>query len=197
MLRNHTNGRRRRAVGGCFAVLLVGGGIAAGVELTSPAQSHAVRAVVPGATNSSPPATAAPCAPNAPSDVQANCSQERSQADARAQSQMPADTAPGQSYITKDQAISRARGNSSAPSFAEMTRYADAAALIGEEPNASLSPTTQVWVVTVDQAPDLANFPQPGGAPLDASRMAGYTVIMDAVNGNVIDSCGGCTPLHQ
>ena len=54
--------------------------------------------------------------------------------------------------------------------------YRSAAALLGEGPNPKLSPAAEVWVVTFDQPRQ-------------------YTVILDAANGALIDSCMGCHAL--
>jgi len=54
--------------------------------------------------------------------------------------------------------------------------YRSAAALLGEGPDPRLSPVAPVWVVTVYQPRQ-------------------YTVILNGVNGLVIDSCMGCRSL--
>ncbi|HYR61779.1 MAG TPA: hypothetical protein VET24_03990 [Actinomycetota bacterium] len=82
----------------------------------------------------------------------------------------------GETHLTESQALDSARGGAALPAAARLMDYRSAAALLGEGPDPRLSPVAPVWVVTVYQPRQ-------------------YTVILNGVNGLVIDSCMGCRSL--
>lgn len=82
----------------------------------------------------------------------------------------------GLSHLTRAQAVASARGTGAAPADARLMDYRKAAALLGGGPDPSVDPGAEVWVVTVLQ-------PTP------------FTVILDGVDGAVIDACIGCRVL--
>jgi hypothetical protein len=63
---------------------------------------------------------------------------------------------------------------------------------MGGSPNPVLDASVPVWLVSVDAVMDVSR------APGDTRPVANvYTVIMDAANGAVIDSCAGCDTLKR
>jgi hypothetical protein len=83
---------------------------------------------------------------------------------------------PGLSHLTETQAITSARGASGGRAAARLMDYGSAAALLGGGADPAIDPTAPVWVVTV-------------------YRPTTFTVILDSVDGAVIDSCIGCRSL--
>jgi hypothetical protein len=81
----------------------------------------------------------------------------------------------GLSHLTRTQAVTTA-GATGGAADARLMDYESAAALLGEGPNPAVDPTEAVWVVTV-------------------TRPSTFTVILNGVNGAVIDSCVGCRTL--
>lgn len=72
------------------------------------------------------------------------------------------------------------------------TTYGAASALMGGSPNPVLDGSVPVWLVSVDAVMDVDR------APGDTRPVANvYTVIMDAANGAVIDSCAGCDTVKR
>ena len=79
------------------------------------------------------------------------------------------------------------------PIYSQLMSYRSASNLFGEVGNASVDPNTPVWMVTIDA-------PIPAEVGLHALGVPskpkfGVTTVSDAVNGNTIDSCLGCTTL--
>ena len=74
----------------------------------------------------------------------------------------------------------------SAVTFSRLTTYAIAEGLTGGG-NSSVAPTTPVWIVTV-HAPTMTD----GSPAIAPKRVDQYSVILDAVNGQGIDTCIGC-----
>ena len=79
----------------------------------------------------------------------------------------------GHRTLTETQAVDAAAGRPGAPAAARLMDYESAATLLGEGPDPRRAPSTPVWLVTVDG-------PQ------------SYTVVLNGVDGTVIDSCIGC-----
>lgn len=131
------------------------------------------------AASSAPPR----CAPNAPFTPE-QCAAAVARMEQEAKTLWPANG----SAIAESEAIQRARGTSSAPAYGLLTTYGNANTLLhGEANNPNISAATPVWVVTVHAAPrpnsgiDGANVPSPNV----------YTVVLDAVNGELIDTWAG------
>ena len=134
--------------------------------------------------------------PSAPPNAKTHGTEPSTAVAATAQSARPVGPRAGQRLMTVDEAIASVRGTSTAHASAKLMRYADAAKLIDEGANPLLSPDTQVYVVTVYQAPDVAAGLWPPFRPLPSpGALKGITAIIDAVNGGFIDSCIGCTAL--
>lgn len=73
----------------------------------------------------------------------------------------------------------------------ERTTYGAAASWMGGGANPVLGSGLAVWLVTVDAPMGVSR------APGDTAAVPSHcTVIMDAANGAVIDSCGGCDTLR-
>ncbi|HLI58017.1 MAG TPA: hypothetical protein VKY26_13415 [Actinomycetota bacterium] len=83
---------------------------------------------------------------------------------------------PGMSHLTEQQAIESATGGHKTRADAQLMDYSAATAMLGEGPDPKIDPTAEVWLVTV-------------------YRPATFTVILDSVDGSVIDSCLGCRAL--
>lgn len=83
---------------------------------------------------------------------------------------------PGLSHLTQHQAIESATGGHTSKADAQLMAYSSATAMLGEGPNPKIDPTAEVWLVTV-------YHPQT------------FSVILDSVDGLVIDSCIGCRAL--
>ncbi|MGH2719918.1 MAG: hypothetical protein ACRDJU_15265, partial [Actinomycetota bacterium] len=89
---------------------------------------------------------------------------------------------PGLSHLTEQQAIVSATGDHASgkaarsKADAQLMAYSSAAAMLGEGPDPAIDPTAEVWLVTV-------------------LRPRTFTVILDSVDGSVIDSCIGCRAL--
>ncbi len=103
----------------------------------------------------------------------------------------------GASYLTAAQAEQDAiDGGALDPgaqpsSAAQFTTYSTAAVAMGESSQANpyVDPSTPVWLVTVHATPSVLPSPPTGGA---IAAPTVYSEILDAINGNVIDFCGGC-----
>lgn len=83
---------------------------------------------------------------------------------------------PGLSHLTEHQAIESATGGAPSKADAQLMDYSAAAALLGGGPDPRIDPAAEVWLVTV-------------------YRPQTFTVILDSVDGSVIDSCIGCRVL--
>jgi hypothetical protein len=98
----------------------------------------------------------------------------------------PGTKAPTQSSV---EAIARqfARVPPDAAAPSERTTYGLAVTRMSGSPSPALDPGLPVWLVTVDALMDVSR------APDDTRPVRSvYTVISDAANGAVIDSCAGC-----
>lgn len=112
-------------------------------------------------------------------------------------SQYPSSLSDGASYLTAAQAEQDAiDGGALDPgaqpsSAAQFTTYSTAAVAMGESSQANpyVDPSTPVWLVTVHATPSVLPSPPTGGA---IAAPTVYSEILDAINGNVIDFCGGC-----
>jgi hypothetical protein len=103
----------------------------------------------------------------------------------------PSSPPPGTTPPSRTRIAGLARQVAGAPSSAdteaELTTYGVATTRLGGSGNPVLTRDLPVWLVTVH-------------APMDVSRVPGdttpipgvYTVVMDAANGALIDSCAGC-----
>lgn len=111
------------------------------------------------------------------------------------QALFPASPSPGASALTESAIETIARSVNSAPStsgiHAEAMAYEQAFADLGEKAgNPALALSLPVWLVTVDSPADVSYAP--GDTDTVAPR---YSVIIDSVNGGVIEMCAGCGPL--
>ena len=88
---------------------------------------------------------------------------------------VPVQPPPGQTHLTRSQAVASASGGMADPAVATLMDYRSAVAALGEGPDPRVGPATVVWVVTVSSPQE-------------------YTVILDGSNGTVIDACIGCVP---
>lgn len=144
------------------------------------------------ATTSSSTTTLPPCPPSLPPGTTCHpqaIAAARANAESQNQKNWPAQSS---TYLSESDAIASGRrwrpGSSGATAHARRMTYAQAAALIGESPNPTVDPDTNVWVVTVDASPGNGWYrPIPGQA-----SPSSYTVIMDAANGRAIDLCSPC-----
>lgn len=182
--------QKKRLGIGLGSVAVIAAASAAGVVLTGSA-----------ATPQSAPPTVYPCPPPGPPGLPAsNCtpaSQAAAQAASQAQSarQWPV---TGTSYLSEEQAIAEARTMiaDSGAAHALRTTYSNAANLMNEAPSPGVNPDTEVWIVTLYPAPghSFVFMPDRPGPPTSYADSA-YSVIMDAVNGGVIDDCTGCAAI--
>jgi hypothetical protein len=103
-----------------------------------------------------------------------------------------------QSYITRKKADGVARSYSplladstkSRPTWSKLTDYRQASTLLGDSGNPLLCQSTMVWVVTV-HAPIMTD----GGPSTPPKMRQSYTVVLNAADGRLIDSCVGCSSL--
>jgi hypothetical protein len=103
-----------------------------------------------------------------------------------------------QGYVTKEKADRLARSYSplvadmtkSPPTWSKLTDYRHASKLLGDSGNPLLCPSMMVWIVTV-HGPVMTD----GGPSTRPKMRHNYTVVLDAVDGSVIDGCVGCSSL--
>ncbi len=112
----------------------------------------------------------------------------------------PVTTPPGGNVISRVRAVDiadrlaltplTAAAPASAHAWTMYVTYGDVARFSGGAGNFLVDPTTPVWVVTVE-APT-ATMGSPKQHPVIEPA---YTVVLDAVNGQMIDMCVGCNTL--
>lgn len=182
------NGRTRRTMWYAALATCVGSlGLLAIVALGAQPSSGSASTVT-----SAPTTTLPPCPPNLPPGVTCDpqaIAAARASAQSQAQENWPAQSS---TYLSESQAEAAAEtwnpASSGYPAHGQQMTYGQAAALVGESPNPSVNPDTNVWVVTVDAPPGDGWYRQ---IPGEASPSS-YTVILDAANGSAIDICSPC-----
>jgi hypothetical protein len=176
---------RLAVAGGCIA--LAAGGAILGASISSSA-SPATTTIV-----TAPAGSPTPMQPIDPSALPAKVTQT-----------FPSSPAPGAAVISKAQASAIAlkmadtpSGSASgsgapatAPTWSAETTYGAVSAQATGNGNYLVAPTTPVWVVTVNAPMSTDGGPGTPGVVKDF-----YTVVLDAVNGQSIDTCIGCSTL--
>jgi hypothetical protein len=187
------DGRRRwkrptfalAVVGGCIATATGGAVLSASISSSaSPATTTIVTA---------PAGSPAPMQPIDPNALPAQVNQS-----------FPSSPPSGATTISKAQAAAIALrigdtpsgatagsgAPASAPTWSTETTYGAVNQQATGNGNYLVSPTTPVWVVTVNSP-----MTTDGGPGTPGSIKAYYTVVLDAVNGRAIDTCIGCSTL--
>ncbi|MGH9169942.1 MAG: hypothetical protein ACRD0Z_03600 [Acidimicrobiales bacterium] len=132
------------------------------------------------------------CAPNAPSV--AACSAGQQEVTQQNSTLFPPSPATGQTWLTATQAVTIAQQyagvSSSTPAVADQTTYAIAASLADEAADDYMSPGLTVWLVSISGSIPTAGIQ---GLPTaeSSTSIQGFTVILDAANGEAIDRLWG------
>lgn len=180
-----------------ITVLALAGTVFAGAAFIAVAAASQPASPSTPAPHSPNPTGASPCQ-SVPSQTP-SCASAQAEAKAQAQAARPAILPPGGSYITSSRAEFIARNigapaiRAAAPAGARFVQYAAAAGVLHEQMNPMLLSSTPVWIVTVVGPVPRSSVPQPAFlASGGSATWPGYTTILDAINGGVIDTCYGC-----
>ncbi len=81
-----------------------------------------------------------------------------------------------------------------AVAYSELLSYGSASILLGDTPNSLLNPSTKVWLVAIDGTSSAGTY-----LGMGPTRQVpkGFSAVLDAINGQAIDTCIGCLALHS
>ncbi len=169
--------------------------VAASAGTTATTTSAGTTATTTSAgTTATTTSAAQPCAPDTPTNLIPTCA-------VGPKIEFPSQPVAGAALISQTAAeiIAQHLGvpapsNGPTPQVtnAAMLSYTAGAQAIGEQLDPTVNALTPVWLVTVHGL--FGSYSPPAGAPASALKNPEvYTVIIDAVNGEPIDACDGCS----